>query len=132
MKITPADNWKSRVQGFSGRSNKVPPLPFISAGKVYSVYGISWKKDSFYYSDSPVVQIFDDYDNLVIAPLLVFEIIDGLLPALWRASSDENGFTICPDLFRRDFFFDDVSEKEPSVLDELRELRMQIEGSGQD
>lgn len=128
MKIIPLSGWKNRMPEFSGRSGKVAATPFLSDGKEYHVYGIGWRKDSYYYANSPVVYIFDDYDNLVLAPLLIFDITEGELPTQWRISGSSGGFLMCPDLFRSEFFFDDFSEKEPSLVKEVAALRREIEG----
>lgn len=128
MKVTLVDDWKSRMSGFSDRAGNVPVLPFLGIAKEYHVYGIGWRKDSYYYSGSPVVYIFDNDNNLVMVPLAIFDIIEGWLPTQWRASGGRDSFLICPDLFRAEFFFDDFSDKEPGLVEAVEALRREIEG----
>lgn len=70
-----------------------------------------------------VCELVDDYGNLTFAPIAAFEVIDGAVPDLWRVDVRDGDVLIWPDIFYREFFFDDLSEGVPECVAAFRNLR---------
>lgn len=129
MKVSLLDDWKALLGEISAGQHKSPPEPFINNDRTYYVYEICFSSSSFYYPNIISIRIIDDFDNLILVPLIIFRIVDGCMPPVWRFIMNDHGFLIGPDLFREKYFFDDVSEREPKAVADLLELRRKVEGA---
>ncbi len=94
----------------------------VTVGKVYSVFGVR------IWSGAPWLDIEAIPGYLVSVPFELFEVVDGRLPAIWVATSDNEGdLSFTPESFRGEYFMDDLFEgKEQAVL-AFQAARLQTE-----
>lgn len=100
----------------------------MARGKEYTVYGLSLHRSSSVYRAGAIIcQLVDDYGNLTFAPIGVFDVTDGAIPELWRVAVRDGDVLIWPDIFHKEFFFDDLSEGVPECVAAFRHLQSQME-----
>lgn len=121
MKIQLIKDWK-KLLAESGESQSANF--FISTEKVYVVYGISiWGQ---YGNGRPNFEIVDDDGNLVSLPAIIATVVDHTCPNNWIVRMIEKGLVVWPEVFFRKFFFDDLSDGEPTAVRAFKELRAKM------
>ena len=130
MRVKVVSNWVDILAGL-GAEGRVKSTLFLGAGTEYTVFGLSLHRESSIYRGGTLVcKVIDDYGNLTSAPIGIFDVIDGSMPKEWRIEKRFDGVFMWPDLFHREFFFDDLSEGVPECVAEFRNLRYIMEGEG--
>ena len=120
MKVQPITEWRETLEGLVKASPTLPREYFISESNNYAVRGLTFfdypriRPESF--------EILDDYGNLISIPQRLFNIIDDSLPRCWVARRRNGTLCIWPELFFREFFFDDLSERVPDVVRAFADL----------
>lgn len=94
----------------------------LTLGKEYLVFcleildGIAW------------VHLDSGTNRLSIAPLCLFEIVDGSVSKYWEFRLwKDNNFLFRPPSFYEDFFHDDLAEGVPKVVAEFQKIRAMLE-----
>ena len=79
-----------------------------------------------------LVDIAQEFEQLVPVPLWLFEITDHRVPSLWEARQNEDGsLLVWPrSFFDREYYHEDLLEKVPSVIDDFRRVRRRLELEG--
>jgi hypothetical protein len=102
----------------------------VSIGQEYLVYGMT------FLSGVPWVELLEDFGYLFSVPLCLFEVTDDRVSRHWRVRSSADGrVSFWPPSFYREYYFDDLIEGVPQVLEDFRNVRALIEseaGSGND
>ncbi|HDS1221270.1 hypothetical protein ABE583_18820 [Stenotrophomonas sp. TWI143] len=130
MRVKVIDDWES-VLADLGAEGKVKPKLFVARGKEYTVYGLSLhRSSSVYRAGALICQLVDDYGNLIFAPIGVFDVIDGAIPDFWRIEVRDGDVLIWPDIFYKDFFFDDLSDGVPECVAAFRNLQSLMGNTG--
>lgn len=102
---------------------------FVTRGKEYTVYGLSLHESSVLYKAGVLnCQIVSDYGDLIFAPIDIFSVFDPRMPDCWSIELRDGNVFIWPDIFRREFFFDDLSEGVPECVAAFRDLQSKLEG----
>ncbi len=115
MRVKVINGWES-VLADLGAEGKAKPKLFVARGREYTVYGLSLHRSSTVYrAGATICQLVDDCGNLAFAPIGIFEVTDGAIPELWRVAIRDGDVLIWPDIFHKEFFFDDFSEGFPSA-----------------
>lgn len=123
MKVVASDAWRDILASkCKERSEPRAPTLFVTAGKAYTVYGVSFR--NVVGSGGSFLEVLDDYGNLVSAPADVFQIVDGSIPQLWVARMKEDGLCLWPEAFFAKYFFDDLSDGEPEALSKFADVRL--------
>lgn len=101
-----------------------PRLYDLTQNKEYTVLGLSYFINSDIYAGYPVVEIKNDAGGLTSAPLFLFNIIDDTPSIHWHIKFDkeEDFLQMWPKSFYQDFYFDDLSEGEPDIVDDFNEV----------
>lgn len=128
MRVKVVSDWVAILAGL-GAEGRVKLTLFLGAGNEYTVYGLSLHRESSIYRGGTLVcKVVDDYGNLTSAPIDIFDVVDGAMPKEWRIEKRFDGVFMWPDLFHREFFFDDLSEGVPECVAEFRSLKSKMEG----
>jgi hypothetical protein len=107
------------------RSN---PKHRVTVGKEYLVIGISFVVDSPYYGDSALFEVVNDDRHLVLLPGALFEITDARCSSFWRAKIHSDGMvTLRPKELYREYFHDDLSDREPETQKVFQALLLTME-----
>lgn len=123
MRVKVIDDWEN-VLADLGAEGSVRPKLFVGRGKEYMVYGLSLhRSSSVYRAGALICQLVDDYGNLTFAPINIFDVVDGRVPDSWRVGTRDGDVLIWPDIFYKDFFFDDLSEGVPECVVAFRNLQ---------
>jgi hypothetical protein len=94
----------------------------LSVGREYFVYGLT------FLSGAPWVEILEDFGYLYSAPLCLFEITDARVSRYWQLQiGPDSTVMLWPPSFYREYYFDDLIEGVPDILDDFRKVRTQIE-----
>ena len=65
-----------------------------------------------------------EFDLLYSVPLALFEIIDGSIPSLWEARTNDSAEPILwPPSFFGEYYHDDLAERSEPVLEDFRRIR---------
>jgi hypothetical protein len=98
----------------------------ISIGQEYLVYGLTLL------SGAPWVELLEDFGYLFSVPLCLFEITDARVSRHWivRLNAEER-VSFWPPSFYREYYFDDLIEGTPEVLEDFRKVRAQIESEAE-
>ena len=92
---------------------------YINVGNRYNVFGLEVYDEILYFI------IFDD-DHLLSVPSRMFETIESSIPRSWIPKySDEGMFTLYPELFYTDFFFDRFSDYDDDLREKFEVLQNQ-------
>ena len=68
------------------------------------------------YGNTAHFEIVNDQDHLVLYPAVLFEVTDARCSSYWRAAVFGDGsVTLRPEELYREFFHDDLSEREPAT-----------------
>lgn len=127
MRVKTVSEWTNVLAAMTVAGRSCPRL-FLSSGRDYLVYGLSWPSQSVSYGPTLLCQLLDDYGNLVSVPVSIFEITDNRIPSVWRAEVGNGSFNLWPEVFYREYFFDDLSDGVPNVVEAFRKARDIIEG----
>ena len=90
--------------------------------------GISFVVGSPYYGDSTLFEVVNDDRHLVLLPAALFEITDARCSSFWRAKDHGDGMvTLRPEELCREYFHDDLSDREPKTQQVFQELLSKME-----
>ncbi|HIE5355655.1 TPA: hypothetical protein ACXNP2_002262 [Stenotrophomonas maltophilia] len=127
MRVKVIDEWESVLAGL-GAEGKLKPRLSVTRGREYTVYGLSLHEASSVYRAGVLTcQLVSDHGNLIFAPVDIFSVTDGKLPACWRIEIRGGSVLIWPDIFYREFFFEDLSDGVPECVAAFRHLQSQLE-----
>jgi hypothetical protein len=92
-------------------------------GKEYLVFGISIM------DGEPWIDILSESKYLVQAPLCLFEIINRRISKYWVVGFSPHGDFIMrpPSILDQPYYFDDLSEYKPDVLNEFQKIKDLLE-----
>jgi hypothetical protein len=97
----------------------------LVVGRVYTVFGLR------IVDGEPWLDTVDpdrEPGYLFSAPLFLFQIVDGRVPGIWQARLDSDGeLRIAPPSFFAEFYFDDLFEEIPAVVEDFQRVRRLIE-----
>jgi hypothetical protein len=97
----------------------------LLVGQVYTVFGLRLL------DGEPWLDTVDpdrEPGYLFSAPLFLFQIVDGHVPEIWEARVDSDGdLRIAPPSFFAEFYFDDLFEEVPEVVEDFRRVGRLIE-----
>lgn len=129
MRVKVLNNWETTLLRMGENKQRTPTF-FIRAGQEHTVYGLSWLREPAVAGwAGPVCEITDDHGNLVSAPIEIFDVIDSHVPDVWRVVKGDSGVFLWPEVFLKDFFFDDLSEGVPECVEEFRNLQELLGGA---
>lgn len=76
-----------------------------------------------------LVQVAQEFEQIVPVPLFLFEITDPRVPSLWEARQQEDGAVLLwpPSFFEREFYHEDLLDQVPSVVEDFRRVRRRLE-----
>lgn len=130
MRVRVIDDWESVLAGL-GAEGKVKPKLSVTRGKEYTVYGLGLHDSSVVYRAGVLVcQLVSDYGNLIFAPINIFSVVDGRFPDCWRIEIRDGNVLMWPDIFHKEFFFDDLSEGVPECVAAFRHLQSMLGDAG--
>jgi len=127
MRIQARGDWQDVLAGIGDQLGKPPPTLFVTANKQYTVYGLSWHTASSVYGMGFLYEVVDDHGNVVSAPMDAFDIVDDRISTTWLVRKRGDSVFFWPELFFQKFFFDDLSEGVPEVVEAFRGLKNAIE-----
>lgn len=127
MRIKTKPDWQNALSSIVGRLCEAPPTLFITEMKEYTVYGLSWHATSSIFGAGFVCEVADDYGNIVSVPLDIFDIVEDRVSNTWLVRRRGDSIFFWPELFFQQFFFDDLSEGEPGVVQAFRSIKKAIE-----
>ena len=97
----------------------------LVVGEVYTVFGLRIRYGEPWIETSDP-DAFPGY--LYSAPLLLFEIVDARVPSIWEARrSSEGELRFAPPSFFAEYYFDDLFEQVPAVVNDFLRVRQAIE-----
>lgn len=116
----------NQIEGF-GPKYWTKQAFFIRPGNEYDVLGLMFTFDANVWGAAAWVYIADDYDGLVRAPLVLFEVVDRRGSRLWEFDSRESDvIQVAPEPLNRQYFADDLSNNDPVAVADYKKLREQI------
>lgn len=129
MRVKVLDEWESVLVGL-GAEGKLQPKLSVTCGREYTVYGLSLHETSVVYRAGVFTcQLVSDHGDLIFAPINIFSVIDGKFPDCWRIEVRGGSVLIWPDIFFREFFFDDLSDGVPECVAAFRHLQSKLESA---
>ncbi len=100
----------------------------VTPGKEYVVLGLTYNPSLSSYAGKPVVEVKNDAGGLSSIPLFLFDITDHSASKYWKVRFSEDGcFTILPEAFYSEYFYDDLSEGVPEVRKSFDEVCQRLE-----
>lgn len=130
MRVKVVEDWERILTGL-GAGGHLKPKLFVARGKAYTVYGLSLPRDSAVYRAGQILcHLVDDHGNLVFAPIGVFDVTDDAIPEIWRVAVHDGDVVFWPDIFHREYFFDDLSDGDPECVAAFQYLRSQLGDAG--
>ena len=98
-------------------------LNVIRPGRVYTVLGITFVRDSSVYGNGPAFDIRNDDGDCVGVPSAQFEVIDPRASRYWIARlKDVDAFTLWPEPFYKEYFHDILSDGAPEYVAEFERV----------
>ena len=98
----------------------------VILGTEYLVFGMS------VVGGVVLVDVAQEFEQLVPVPLCLFEITDPRVPGLWEARAQEDGTLTLwpPSFYEREYYFQDLAEQAPGVSEDFRRVRRLLEVEG--
>jgi hypothetical protein len=124
MKISMRKDWKEQL---IARGNDREANFFLREGIEYLVLGISFlnkNKDN----GGVLLEILDDDGNLISLCSQSAEIVDNSPPRNCIVRQLDRGLFIWPPIFFQNYFFDDLSDGVPEVVQDFKSLLSEIKG----
>ncbi|MDR2959518.1 MAG: hypothetical protein LBV10_08225 [Stenotrophomonas sp.] len=129
MRVKVIDEWESVLAGL-GAEGKLKPRLSVTRGREYTVYGLSLHENSVVYRAGVFTcQLVGDHGEMIFAPINIFSVTDQEFPNCWRIEIRGGSVLIWPDIFFREFFFDDLSDGVPECVAAFRQLQSQLENA---
>ena len=102
-----------------GKDHFDPQRSFgVRVGTEYLVYALE------FHSGHVWVELAPDFDQIIAAPLFLFEVSDPAVPPIWRLKVLEDGSVMLwPPSFFREYYHSDLAEGVPEVVDDFRDVR---------
>jgi hypothetical protein len=95
----------------------------VMPGKEYVVLGVSFFIGSTVYGNGPLFQICDDAGRCVSMPTALFDLVDPRPSRFWVAKRiGEADFVLWPEEFYREYFHDDLSERDAKTVATFNEV----------
>jgi hypothetical protein len=79
-----------------------------------------------YTGDFIVYRLLDDDDFVIPYPSKIFKVTSGKLFPNWVYISDKDTIKILPELFAKEFFWDDFYNHEPEALEAFKKVKEQL------
>lgn len=128
MRVKVIDHWERVFADLRAEGRGKLSL-FVTRGQEYTVYGLSLHESSVLYKAGVLnCQIVSDYGDLIFALIDIFSVFDPRMPDCWSIELRDGNVFIWPDIFRREFFVDDLSEGVPECVAAFRDLQSKLEG----
>lgn len=100
----------------------------FSEGREYVVIGVDFAVDSRVHGTGTWLHLVNDDDRLSWAPLGLFDVTDPRVSSQWELRQHADGqVTLWPPALYREFFHDDLSEREAEVIAEFQRVRESLE-----
>jgi hypothetical protein len=93
----------------------------IAVGCEYLVYAVTFM------DGAPWLELKEDFEYLHRAPLCLFEIVDGRVSRYWDARWRNQDLCFWPTSFYGEYYFDDLIEGSPDVLEDFRQVTLSME-----
>ncbi len=100
----------------------------VTAGVEYTVLGMLFTFDAPARGTGAYLVVPLEHDRVSTAPIVLFEVVDAAVPADWRVARSSDEVRMLPDEMQSPYFFDDLSEQEPSALQALRRVLSRSRG----
>ena len=95
----------------------------ITLNKEYLVFGISFNNNG-----TVLIEHLTDYGHLVSTPLPLFDIIDNRASKYWVIKKfPDNSITFFPPSFFQEYYHDDLSEREPKIVEDFKQVKKLME-----
>jgi hypothetical protein len=98
----------------------------VNEGAEYLVFGLRIVNGVI------LVEIAQEFEQLVPVPLCLFEITDHRVPGFWEIRLEDNGsvFFWPPSFYEREYYHQDLLDQVPSVVTDFRNVRRRLELEG--
>jgi hypothetical protein len=93
----------------------------VTVGCEYLVYALTFMDGALW------IELKEEFGYLHRAPLCLFEIADGRVSSYWEVRWRNQDLCLWPTSFYREYYFDDLIEGFPEVLDDFRQVSVSME-----
>ena len=93
----------------------------VARDREYTVFGL------LFLGGQAWVELATEFEQLVSAPLLLFEVVDPQIPSVWAIRTGDDRVALLPEALHNPDYYQALAEGDSKALAQFRALRAQLE-----